>query len=153
MPFLEPAAGALTVAVHPDPVKQRAPSPHRGDNRKLDTSVYIRYTIFMPKVAVSITLDDANLLWLRGRTAASKARSLSETIDDLVRQARAQGSVPAGSIRSVVGTVDIADADPNLDRADEFVRKLVDSSLSTPFLVRETAPIKKPSRSRSKSRG
>jgi len=106
----------------------------------------------MPKEAVSITLDDANLLWLRGRVTATKSRSLSETIDDLVRQARAQGSVPAGSIRSVVGTVDIADADPHLDRADDYVRKLVDSSLSAPVLVRETAPAK-PLRSRSKRRG
>lgn len=84
----------------------------------------------MPKRGISVTLEDTNLLWLKSRTLARKGRSLSETLDDLVTTARTSGAAPAGSIRSVVGTADIAGDDPNLDQADAYLRGMVDSSLS-----------------------
>jgi hypothetical protein len=96
--------------------------------------------MFMPKKGISVTLRDDNLLWLKGRTVATKGRSLSETLDDLVTAARTSGGVPAESIRSVVGTVDIADDDPALEKADVYLKSLIETSLSRPFLVREEPP-------------
>jgi len=96
--------------------------------------------MFMPKKGISVTLREDNLLWLKTRTVAAKGRSLSETLDDLVTAARTSGKVPTSAIRSVRGTVDIASDDPGLDRADDYLQGLVDSSLSRPFLVRETSP-------------
>ena len=94
----------------------------------------------MPKKGISVTLQDDNLLWLKSRTVALKGRSLSETLDDLVTAARTSGDVPGTTIRSVVGTVDIAADDPNLEKADAYVRDLVSSSVSRPILVREEPP-------------
>jgi hypothetical protein len=97
--------------------------------------------MFMPKKGISVTLQDDNLLWLKGRTVAVKGRSLSETLDDLVTAARTGGDVPTGAIRTVAGTVDIATDDPGLENADEYLRDLVTASLSRPVLVREEAPL------------
>jgi hypothetical protein len=94
----------------------------------------------MPKTGISVTLGNENLVWLRGRTVATRGRSLSETLDDLVTAARAGGNVPASAIRSVAGTVDIASDDPGLERADAYVRQLVTGSLARPFLVRDAEP-------------
>jgi len=93
----------------------------------------------MPKNAISITLDQDNLLWLRAQTAAAKGKSLSETIDRLVTEARAAGRIAPGTVRSVVGTIDISDADPDLLTADEYVRGLYEHSGRQPVLVRDTA--------------
>jgi hypothetical protein len=90
----------------------------------------------MPKHPVSITLDADNLVWLRGRTASQKRRSLSETLDDLVTAARTD-ALGSGS-RSVIGTIDIAADDPGLDQADAYVRGEVAASLARPLVVRET---------------
>jgi hypothetical protein len=95
--------------------------------------------MFMPKKGISVTLHEANLLWLKSRTVARKGRSLSETLDDLVTAARTSAA-PAGITRSVVGTVDIADIDPELDQADAYLQGLVSASISRPFLARETPP-------------
>jgi hypothetical protein len=97
----------------------------------------------MPKSALSITLDQDNLLWLRAQTAAAKGKSLSETIDRLVTEARAAGRIAPGTVRSVVGTIDISDADPDLLAADEYVRGLYEHSGHQPVLVRETAPARR----------
>jgi hypothetical protein len=97
----------------------------------------------MPKNAISITLDQDNLLWLRAQTAAAKGKSLSETIDRLVTDARAAGRVAPGTVRSVVGTIDISDADPDLLTADEYVRGLYEHSHRQPVFVRETAPARR----------
>jgi len=107
----------------------------------------------MPKVGVSVTLDDANLLWLKSRTMATKARSLSETLDLLVTAARTGGPTPPAAIRSVFGTVDIADDDPNLEGADAYVRKLTDASLSRPVTVRESPPPYRAGKTRGPRRG
>jgi hypothetical protein len=93
--------------------------------------------MFMSKKAVSVTLDESNLVWLRGLTARSGARSLSETLDQLVTSAREGGAPAAKVARSVVGTIDVPAADAALDHADDAVRDLFARSLSRPLLVRE----------------
>jgi hypothetical protein len=94
----------------------------------------------MPKKAVSVTLEQDNLLWLRGRAAVLGHRSLSDALDTIVTDARLAGRVPADSIRSVAGTVDISAADPGLDLADAALRTLFDESLRRPLLVRDSRP-------------
>lgn len=93
-----------------------------------------------------MTLRDENLLWLKSRTVATKGRSLSETLDELVTAARTSRDVPAAALRSVVGTVDIAADDPNLERADDHVRGLVSRSLARPVLGRDDRPVSETSR-------
>jgi hypothetical protein len=78
----------------------------------------------MNKRAISVTLDPENLLWLRGQARASRRASVSEALDRLVSEARARGQVQGRTIRSVVGTVRIACADPGLRGADAAVRAL-----------------------------
>jgi hypothetical protein len=90
----------------------------------------------MPKRAVSLTLEESNLLWLRGISTRSGARSLSETVDQLVTAARA-GTASASAIRSVVGTVDLPDDDPQMEAAEAYTRGLFAESLGRPFPVRE----------------
>ena len=94
--------------------------------------------MFMPKQPLSVTLEADNLLWLRGRVAAGKQKSLSEALDTIVTAAR-RGHF-AGDVTSVVGTIDIAEDDPGLERADEELRAQFATSLSRPMLVRERAP-------------
>lgn len=94
----------------------------------------------MAKEAVSVTLESDNLLWLRGQTKAAGRRSLSDTLDRLITEARASGRTSSGAIRSVVGTIDIDESDPLLLNADSIVRALFDASTSRPMLVRETGP-------------
>ncbi len=95
--------------------------------------------MFMPKTPLSVTLDEANLLWLKGRAAARKKRSLSDALDEILSAAR-QGGRGADAPRSVVGTIDLADDDPGLERADAAVRAMFDESMARPVLVRERPP-------------
>jgi hypothetical protein len=106
----------------------------------------------MTKRGISVTLHEENLLWLRSRTVATKARSLSDTLDRLVTAARTSRDVPAAAVRSVVGTVDIAADDPNLERADDDIRDIVTGSLARPFLAREEPPVYPTSRSKKAKR-
>jgi hypothetical protein len=92
--------------------------------------------MFMPKRPLSVTLDENNLLWLRGRAALTRRRSLSDTLDDIVTAARTGGHGAIAS-RSVAGTIDIADIDPGLDTADAYIRSTVQASLGRPMVVRE----------------
>jgi hypothetical protein len=96
--------------------------------------------MFMPKTGISVTLSDENLLWLKSRTQTAKARSLSHTLDALVTDARLSGRVPDTAVRSVVGTIDIAADDPNLDSADAVVRDVFAASIRRPLVARETRP-------------
>lgn len=89
----------------------------------------------MPKTAVSVTLDGDNLTWLRARARGGHARSLSEVLDRLVTEARAQ-AVGTES-RSVSGTIDVDPSDPLLEQADEAIRMLVANSLGRPMAVKE----------------
>lgn len=96
------------------------------------------YHMFMAKEPVSVTLQRENLLWLRGRAASAKRRSLSDALDRVVTAARLGGR--SGDVRSVVGTVDIGAADVDLDGADAALYTYVHASLSRPFIARETGP-------------
>lgn len=92
----------------------------------------------MPRRPVSLTLDVENLTWLKGRAGAAPGRSVSALVDTLVSRARLEGGV--GPVRSVVGTIDIGEDDPDLDRADRVVRRVFEKSLARPIRVRERAP-------------
>jgi hypothetical protein len=94
----------------------------------------------MPKRAISVTLEESNLLWLQGRAATRKRRSVSDALDDVVTQAR-RGAFGPQEIRSVANTVDIAVDDPDLDTADAAVRTLVERSIGRPFVVRDRPEI------------
>jgi hypothetical protein len=100
--------------------------------------------MFMPKRPVSVTLDEGNLLWLRGRMARRKRRSLSDALDEVITAARASGGLDAP--RSVAGTIDIAANDPGLEKADRYVRSFFEKSLSRPLAVGEKPAAYKPSR-------
>jgi hypothetical protein len=93
--------------------------------------------MFMPKQPISLTLDESNLVWLRGVTARSGARSVSETVDRIITAARESGEAQPQSMRSVVGTIDIAEGDEMLEAADAVVRAMFERSLARPFLVKE----------------
>ena len=104
----------------------------------------------MTKRAVSITLDEANLLWLKGQGYGHG--NLSAAVDDLITAARAgRFGVPA-AVRSVVGTIDLAADDPELARADSVVRDLFAASLARPLHVSESRgtyePVRRVKRSR-----
>jgi hypothetical protein len=92
--------------------------------------------MLMAKEPVSVTLGRENLLWLRGRAARNKRRSLSDTLDEIVTAARLGGQV-SGSIKSVIGTIDIAADDPDLERADQYVRGEFEAAPSTPLTGHE----------------
>ena len=96
--------------------------------------------MFMPKRALSVTLEEGNLLWLKGRAATTKRRSLSEALDGLITAARAGGH-GANASRSVVGTIDIAPGDPTLEHAGAYVQSVFAASLRRPFIARETPPL------------
>jgi hypothetical protein len=93
----------------------------------------------MAKQAISVTLEADNLTWLKGRAGATGLRSVSELLDQLVTAARASGRV--GPSRSVVGTIDLDASDPWLEKADEAVRTMFDTSLGRPLMVKESSPV------------
>ena len=105
----------------------------------------------MAKAAISVTLDRANLAWLETHARASRARSLSQALDDLVTAARTARDATSPA-RSIVGDVSIAADDPDLSRADDVVRALFAASLG-----RADAGAKRrastPSRRQSRRRG
>jgi|SRR4029434_1506605 hypothetical protein len=92
--------------------------------------------MFMGKLPISVTLDSDNLLWLRGRAASRKRRSLSEALDEILTAART-GAHGAQASRSVVGTIDLAADDPGLLRADAYIREEMEASLARPLAVHE----------------
>lgn len=105
----------------------------------------------MAKQAISVTLDASNVTWLKGRIGPSGARSISDLLDQIVRAAR-EGR-HSGPSTSVVGTIDIDAADPELAGADDAVRQLVAHSLARPVVVRERTPRYGTSKKRSARRG
>ena len=78
----------------------------------------------MSKRAISVTLGEDNLVWLRGRSRAARHRSVSETLDRLIADARAGGRASVASSRSVKDTIRILSSDPSLRRADAVIRAL-----------------------------
>jgi hypothetical protein len=87
--------------------------------------------------AISITLQEDNLLWLRGQAAQTSRASVSEVLDRIVSQARTAGWVEAGAIRSVVGSIDLPDDDPDLAGADAHIRTMFAASVQRPMVLRE----------------
>jgi hypothetical protein len=106
----------------------------------------------MPKKAMSVTLDEANVLWLKGRARISGG-NVSEALDRVITQARTGGKA-SGAWTSLVGTIDLGD-DPDLLKADEAVRAWFAESINRPFEVNEDRPTsrKRSSRGGRKSRG
>ena len=90
----------------------------------------------MPKKPVSLTLEETNLLWLKGRARVLAGGSLSEAVDQLIDQARAGRLGAAEPPRSVVGTIDLPD-DTALAAAATEIRGLFDVSLARPIFVHE----------------
>jgi hypothetical protein len=91
----------------------------------------------MAKHAISITLSEANLTWLKGRAAAAGYRSVSDLVDNIVADVRTGGG--AAAVRSVVGTIDLAEDDPDLATADASIDGLFRASISRPIMAREHA--------------
>jgi hypothetical protein len=88
----------------------------------------------MARRSVSVTIDESNLLWLRGRGYGRG--NLSAALNDLITAARAGQLGTPPRVRSVVGTIDLPADDPALERADDAVRDLFARSLSRPMMVR-----------------
>ena len=88
--------------------------------------------------AVSVTLSEDNLLWLRGQARQSGKGSMSELLDRILTEARAAGRTEVGTLRSVAGTIDLTEDDPNLESADAHIRALFAQSARQPMLLRET---------------
>ena len=76
----------------------------------------------MAKKAISVTLDKSNLLWLYDQTIRGGARNMSDAINRLITAARARDGWPVGPPRSVAGMVKLDPADPDLTKAQKFVR-------------------------------
>ena len=102
---------------------------------------------------MSLTLDEANLLWLKGRGYGHG--NLSAAVDDLITAARAGRLGAPAAARSVVGTIDLAADDAGLERADRAVRDLFAASLSRPLHLSELRASYEPPRrvKRSRRRG
>jgi hypothetical protein len=94
----------------------------------------------MPKKAMSVTLDETNVLWLRARARMKPGNNVSEELDRLITAARfGKGGAPPEA-RSVVGMVDLSD-DPNLEKADAALRELFDEWLANnASLMNEDSP-------------
>ncbi len=92
----------------------------------------------MSKKAVSVTLDAANVLWLKGRARMSGG-NVSDALDKLITNARQGRAGHVAGATSVVGMVDLGD-DPDLLKADAAVREWFEEYLSKPFEVNEDPP-------------
>ena len=105
----------------------------------------------MPKKAISVTLDEMNVLWLKGRARITSGNNVSEELDKLITKARAgqRGVVPVPT--SVVGMVDLSD-DPNLEKADAAIKQMWDEWLARASLMNEAAPGYKTPRKRKSKR-
>lgn len=89
---------------------------------------------------ISVTIEEDNLLWLKAQAAASAKGSVSEILDRLVGEARAQGRTGAAAIRSVAGTIDLPADDPDLAEASAYVRTMFERSLRRPLAVKDAPP-------------
>ena len=92
------------------------------------------------KRAISVTIAEDNLLWLKGQAGASASGSVSEVVDRLIQEARTAGRTDVAAVRSVVGSVDLPRDDEDLAGADAYVRGVFDRSLARPMAVRERPP-------------
>jgi Arc/MetJ-type ribon-helix-helix transcriptional regulator len=92
----------------------------------------------MAKRPVSVTLEDANLLWLRAHVTRGTRRNLSDALDAVVTAARQR---PAGvdESRSVRGSIDLPSSDPDLTDADAYIRALFQGDGRPAVIARKTA--------------
>jgi len=88
----------------------------------------------MSRQAISVTLDEDNILWLRARAGAARLRSVSELLNQIVSMARRSKSAP--HLKSVVGTLRIAPDDCALETADAAVLELFDAALTGASMAR-----------------
>lgn len=88
---------------------------------------------------MSVTLSEDNLLWLKGQAARTPKGSVSDVLDRIVGEARAQGRTDPAAIRSVAGTIDLPADDPDLTEADAYIRSVFAASARQPVVVRERA--------------
>ena len=88
----------------------------------------------MAKTPISLTIEQTNLLWLKGRARVVSGGSISEAVDQLVTEARAGRLGGAEPSRSVVGTIDLAQ-DPLLAGADAAVRAVFAGSLARSIIA------------------
>jgi hypothetical protein len=102
--------------------------------------------------AISITLKQDNLLWLRGQAARTAKGSVSEVLDQIVGEARRGGRTDSAAVRSVAGTIDLPDDDLDLRAADAYIRSIFTASSREPMVVRETPPRSRAA-ARKKARG
>ena len=101
---------------------------------------------------MSVTLDEANVLWLRARARMSSGNNISEELDRLITKARLGRMSALTTATSVVGMVNLDD-DPDLLKADAAIRAMFDESLAKTVLqLNEEAPGYR-SRARKKKRG
>jgi len=77
------------------------------------------------------------LLWLRGQARQSGKGSMSELLDRILTEARSAGWTEVGALRSVVGTIDLTEDDPNLESADAYIRTVFAQSARQPMFVKE----------------
>lgn len=94
------------------------------------------YSINMRK-AISVTLSEDNLLWLRAQAARTARGSVSEVLDRIVGDARTSGRIDPAAMRSVAGTIDLPEDDPDLAGADAYIRSVFAASAQQPMVVRE----------------
>jgi hypothetical protein len=88
----------------------------------------------MAKKAVSLTLSETNLLWLKGRARVLAGGSVSEAVDQLIDEARFGRLGAAEPPRSVVGTIDVPD-DAALASAGAELRSRFTTSLDRPIIA------------------
>jgi len=93
----------------------------------------------MAKTAISLTIEQTNLLWLKGRARVVSGGSLSEAVDQLITEARAGRLGQADPPKSVVGTIDLPD-DEALLQGTSALNALFADSLSRPIFVHEDPP-------------
>jgi len=109
----------------------------------------------MAKTAISLTIEQTNLLWLKGRARVVAGGSLSETVDQLITEARAGRLGQSDPPRSVIGSIDLPD-DRALLAGTDAIRGLFTESLAQPIFVHE--PVRgygtpKPATTKKKRRG
>lgn len=93
----------------------------------------------MPKKALSVTLDAANVAWLKGRAQLSGG-NVSDALDKVVTLARTGGGAPLASANtSVIGMVDLSD-DPLLEKADQAIRDGFADYAARSYQVHEEPP-------------
>jgi hypothetical protein len=90
----------------------------------------------MAKRPISLTIEETNLLWLKGRARLVAGGSVSAAVDQLVAGARAGRLGGTEPSRSVAGTIDLAQ-DPLLTNADAAIRAIFAGSLARSIVAPE----------------